>query len=207
MLKIYGRASSINVRKVLWVADEIGIPFTREDWGRGFRATTEPEFLKINHFAVVPVIDDDGFILRESNTITRYLAAKHGRTDLLPTDVKARATLESWMDWGQTDLYVGARAPFLGLIVKAPAFSDPKLIEAGVAEWTRQMELLDNYLAGHGPYLMGSNFTLADVPAGLVVNRWYSIPFEKPELKAVNAYYERLSERPAYRAHGRNGTP
>jgi len=207
MLKIFGRANSINVRKVLWTADEIGIPYTREDWGRGFRPTNDPEFLKINPFGVVPAIDDDGFILRESHAISRYLATKHGRTDLYPTDPKQRAQVDAWMDWGQTDLYQGIRAPFLGLVVKMPAFQDQKLIDAGIAEWTRQMQLLEDYLAGHGPFLMGDNFTLADVPVGLVVNRWFSIPIDKPELKAVSAYYDRLAERPAYRQHGRNGTP
>jgi len=207
MLKIYGRTNSINVRKVLWTVDEIGVAYTREDWGRGFRPTTEPAFLKLNPFAVVPVIDDDGFVLRESHAISRYLAAKHGRTDLYPTDLAQRAQVEAWMDWGQTDLAQGVRAPFLGLMVKMPAYQDPKQIEAGIADWTRQMQMLETYLAGHGPYLMGASFTLADIPAGLVVNRWFSIPFDKPELKAVSAYYDRLSERPAYRQHGRNGTP
>ena len=111
------------------------------------------------------------------------------------------------MDWGQTDLYQGIRAPFLGLIVKQPAYQDPKLIESGINEWSNQMKLLDKHLAANGPYLMGDSFTLADVPAGLVVNRWFSIPFDKPDLKAVAAYYDRLGERPAYRAHGRNGSP
>lgn len=207
MLKIYGRTNSINVRKVLWTVDEIGLAYTREDWGRGFRPTTEPEFLKLNPFAVVPVIDDDGFVLRESHAISRYLAAKHGRTDLYPSDLGQRAQVEAWMDWGQTDLASGVTAPFLGLVVKMPAFQEPKLIEFGIAAWTRQMQMLEAYLAGHGPFLMGENFTLADIPAGLVVNRWFSIPFDKPELKAVSAYYDRLSERPAYRQHGRNGMP
>src|SRR5690554_1086201 len=207
MLAIYGRANSINVRKVLWTVEEIGLPYTREDWGRGFRPTSDPEFLKLNPFAVVPVIDDDGFVLRESHTISRYLAAKHGRTDLYPNDPKQRAQVEAWMDWGQTDLYQGIRAPFLGMVVKLPAFQDQKLIDSGIAEWTRQMQMLDGCLAKGGPYLMGGSFTLADIPVGLVVNRWFSVPFDKPELKAVSAYYEKLSERPAYRQHGRNGTP
>lgn len=207
MLKIYGRTNSINVRKVLWTVDEIGLAYTREDWGRGFRPTTEPEFLKLNPFAVVPVVDDDGFVLRESHAISRYLAAKHGRTDLYPADLGPRAQVEAWMDWGQTDLASGVTAPFLGLVVKMPAFQEPKLIEFGIAAWTRQMQMLEAYLAGHGPFLMGESFTLADIPAGLVVNRWFSIPFDKPELKAVSAYYDRLSERPAYRQHGRNGMP
>lgn len=207
MLKIYGRANSINVRKVLWTAEEIGVPYTREDWGRGFRPTTDPEFLKINPFGVVPAIDDDGFLLRESNTICRYLATKHGRVDLYPTDLKQRAQVEAWMDWGQTDLYLGMRGPFLGLVAKQPAFQDQKLIEAGVADLTRQMQLLDAHLAKNGPFLMGDNFTLADIPAGLVVNRWFCMPIDRPELKAVSAYYDRLAGRPAYRLHGRNGTP
>lgn len=207
MLKIYGRANSICVRKVLWTIDEIGLPYTREDWGRGFRPTTEPEFAKLNPFGVVPVIDDEGTVLRESHAICRYLASKHGRTDLLPTDIAQRARVEGWMDWAQTDLASGMRAPFLGLIVKMPAFSDPKLIQDGVAEWTKQMTTLNASLAANGPYLTGNNFTLADVPAGIAVNRWFSIPFEKPELKAVSAYYDLLAERPAYKTHGRNGTP
>lgn len=207
MLKIYGRANSINVRKVLWMCGELGLPFSREDWGRGYRPTNEPEFQRVSKFGVVPVIDDGGFILRESNTIVRYLAAKHGRTDLYPTDLESRVTAEAWMDWAISDLYQGVRGVFLGLVVKMPSHQDPKAIAASGIEWNRQMKLLDDQLAAHGPYLMGDGFTVADIPAGLIVNRWMSIGFEKPSLPAVSAYYERLSERAAYREHGRNGTP
>jgi glutathione S-transferase len=207
MLKIYGRANSINVRKVLWVADEIGLPYTREDWGRGYRPTSDPEFLKLNSMGVIPVIDDDGFILRESNAIIRYLAAKHGRTDLYPADLRARASVEAWMDWASTDLYNGVRPVFLGLQVKMPGFQDAKLIEASINDWTKQMTLLDRQLADHGPFLMGQRFTLADVPVGLIVNRWFGIDFKKPQLAAIVTYYDKLAERPPYRAHGRNGIP
>jgi glutathione S-transferase len=207
MLKIYGRANSINVRKVLWICDEIGLPFEREDWGRGYRSTDDPAFLRLNPFAVVPVIDDDGFLLRESNTITRYLATKHGRDDLYPRDTKARADVETWMDWAATDLALGIRPVFMGLHVKVPAYSDPKIIEAGIAEWTRQMRALDAHLSAGGPFVAGKAFTLGDIPVGLGVNRWFTVPFDKPELKGVAAYYEALSERPSYRKHGRNGSP
>lgn len=207
MLKIYGRANSINVRKVLWIADEIGLPFEREDWGRGFRPTAEAEFARLSRFGVVPVIDDDGFVLRESNTILRYLAAKHGRHDLYPTELKERARIEAWMDWAATDLYAGVRPVFLGLSVKLPDFAKPELIEPARREWVRQMHLLEHELAGSGPFLMGGSFTIADIPVGLTVNRWYGIEFEKPALPNVAAYYERLSERAGFRRHGRNGTP
>lgn len=206
MLKIYGRANSINVRKVLWMCDEIGVPFEREDWGRGYRSTDDPMFQRISRFGVVPVIDDGGFIVRESNTIVRYLATKHGRVDLYPADLEARTTAEMWMDWASTDLYSGLRPVFLGLQVKMPAYADPKLIDSGIAEWSRQMRLLDAHLST-APYVGGENFTIGDIPVGLAVNRWFSIDFAKPELKAASAYYDRLAQRPAYRKHGRNGTP
>jgi glutathione S-transferase len=206
VLKIYGRANSINVRKVLWMCDEIGQPFEREDWGRGFRPTSEPEFTKVSAFGVVPVIDDDGFILRESNTIVRYLADKHGRADLYPIDLKERARVEQWMDWAFTDLYQGVRPVFLGLVVKMAGITHQAILEAA-QDWGRQMRLLDDHLARSGPYVAGEHFTVGDIPVGLIVNRWFSIPMDRPKLAAVATYYDRLGERAAYRAHGRNGTP
>ncbi len=208
MLKIYGRANSINVRKVLWLCGEVGQTFEREDWGRGFRPTSEPGFTKVSTFGVVPVIDDEGFILRESNTIVRYLASKHKRNDLYPTDLKSRALAEQWMDWAATDIYSAIRPVFLGLQVKMAPFKDDMAgIEAGQKEWGRQMGLLNDHLAKNGPYVTGTNFTVGDISVGLIVNRWFGIPFSKPELKAVSAYYELLTERAPYREHGRNGTP
>lgn len=208
MLRIYGRANSINVRKVLWMADEVGQTYEREDWGRGYRATDEPEFRKVSAFGVVPVVEDDGFVLRESNTIVRYLATKYARADLYPAEAKARANVEQWMDWASTDLYWGgARAVFLGVVVKTPAFLAPGVIEAGIADWSKQMRLLEGQLAAQGPFAAGAEFSIGDIPVGLVVNRWFSIPFDKPALPAVAAYYDRLAERTAYRTHGRNGTP
>ncbi len=208
MLKIYGRANSINVRKVLWMCGELGLGFSREDWGRGYKPTSEAGFQKVSAFGVVPVIDDDGFILRESNTIVRYLANKHQRGDLYPTDIQGRAIVEQWMDWANTDIYTAVRPVFLGLQVKmAPFKDDAEGIASGVKEWTRQMQLLDEHLASRGGHVAGAAFSIADIPVGLIVNRWYGIAFDKPQLPHVSAYYDRLSERPAYREHGRNGTP
>src|SRR5215510_11173967 len=123
MLKVYGRANSINVRKVLWMLGELNLPYEREDWGRGFRPTADPAFRAINPVGVVPVIDDGSFRLRESNTIVRYLAEKHGRADLYPRELQPRAIVESWMDWASTELYLGMRTVFHALVVKNPAFA------------------------------------------------------------------------------------
>lgn len=207
MLKIYGRANSINVRKVLWLADELGLAYTREDWGRGFRPVDDPIFKALNPMQAIPVIDDDGFVLRESHVILRYLADKQKRADLYPVDPRTRYGVDAWLDWAGSDLYWGVRPVFLGLHIKQGPMADPGAITAGAKEWTYRMKLLDAHLAASGPFLMGEQFTIADIPVGLVVNRWFGIDFDKPPLPAVTTYYERLSERPAFMMHGRNGTP
>lgn len=207
-MRIYGRANSINVRKVLWMCEEVGEPFEREDWGRGYRPTEDDEFRKVSNFGVVPVVDDGGFVLRESNTIVRYLASKHARADLYPTDIKARAHVEQWMDWAATDIYQAIRPVFLGLQVKmAPFKDDAKGIAQGIADWGRHMQRLEDHLQASGPYLTGATFTVADIPVGLNVNRWFVTTFEKPRLDAVTRYYEVLAERKGFKLHGRNGLP
>lgn len=206
-MKIYGRANSINVRKVLWAAEEIGLAYQREDWGRGHRPLSDPEFVSHSIFQAIPVVAVDGVELRESQAIVRYLAARHGRVDLYPLDLVERARCEAWMDWAATDLYEDCRPVFHGLVVRNPDYTDPKAIAGAVARWSKRMAMLEQALAEGGPYLMGNAFTIADIPAGLVVNRWFSVTFDKPEFAAVAAYYDRLAERPAYRRHGRNGTP
>lgn len=207
MLKIYGRANSINVRKVLWLADELGLAYIREDWGRGFRNLDDPAFKAVSPMQAIPVVDDDGMILRESHVILRYLADKAKRADLYPTDLQTRANVDTWLDWAGTDLYWGVRLVFMGLVVKQGHMADPAATGIGIKEATYRMKLLDGFLAANGPFLAGDTFTIADIPTGLIVNRWFSIDFEKPPLPAVTTYYERLSARPAFMMHGRNGTP
>ena len=207
MLTVYGRANSINVRKVLWMLDEVGEPYQRQDWGRGFRPTSDPDFQARSIFGVVPVIEDNGFGLRESHTIVRYLATKHARADLYPIELKARATTEAWMDWGQTDLYAAARPVFHAMIVQAKDPASAIAPADGVAAWAQQMARLEKVLASGGPFLTGPAFTIADIPVGMVVNRWFTLRFDKPAFPAIAAYYDRLAERAAYRTHGRNGVP
>jgi len=207
MLKIYGRPNSLNVRKVLWLCEEIGVPYERTDWGRDFRPTTEPEFMELSIFGVVPVVDDDGFIIRESNTILRYLCTKHSRSDLYPADLKRRAVVEQWMDYGNTDLGSGMRPVFQGKVLGIKPHSIPEVIAWGAADWNKQMTRLDAHLQSGTQFLAGSEFTLADIPAGLMVHRWMAIDFEKPALSALEDYYRRLGQRPGFAKHGCNGMP
>ena len=207
MLTILGKSSSINVRKVLWTCAELGIPYVLAQYGSGFLSTATPEFLRMNPNGMVPVIVDDGRSLWESNTICRYLAAKHGREDWLPVDPMARAQVEKWMDWQATELNNSWRYAFMALVRNSPAHAAPAAIAASTAEWNRLMAMLDAQLAATDAYVCGATPTLADIVLGLSVNRWLSAPMERPALSAVSAYFERLSERPGFLAHGRNGLP
>jgi len=207
MLRILGKASSINVRKVLWTCAELNLPFEREDWGSGFQSTLTPQFLALNPCAMVPVIQDDDFTLWESNSIIRYLASRYGGEQLYPSEARARARVDQWIDWQASELNKSWSYAFLSLVRKSPAHQDSVALAAGCREWARYMEILDRQLQKTGAYVSGEQFSLADIPIGLSVNRWFETPLEHPHLPAVSAYYERLSQHPAYRLHGRNGTP
>lgn len=207
MLNILGKSSSINVRKVLWLCTELDLPFQQEEWGSGSLSVETPEFRALNPNAMVPVIRDGDFVLWESNAICRYLAAKHQRHDLLPLEPALRAIVEQWMDWQATELNNSWRYAFMALVRKSPAHTDPNAIAAGITAWNRHMAILEAQLSRTGAYVTGKTFTLADVVLGLSANRWFMAPIPRPALPAINAYYERLSERPGYRLHGRNGIP
>jgi glutathione S-transferase len=207
MLELLGRSTSINVRKVLWTCAELDLPCQHAEWGAGTLTLRDPAFLALNPNGLVPVIRDGDFVLWESNTICRYLAAKAVRTDLLPAEPAARARVEQWMDWQATELNTAWRYAFMGLVRKNPAFVDPALIDASLQSWNRHMALLDAALRGSGAFVSGDGFTLADVVLGLATHRWFMTPMARPDLPAVQAYYDRLNERPGYRAHGRNGVP
>lgn len=199
MLKILGKSTSINVRKVLWTCAEIGLPYEH--------AAHDDSLLVLNPNRLVPVIVDEGQTLWESNTICRYLAGKHSRADLLPTEPMARAQVEKWMDWQATELNNAWRYAFMALVRHSQAHADPAAVAASAAEWNRLMTLLDAQLAASGAYITGDQFTLADIVLGLSLNRWLSTPIERPALPAVQAWSDRLTLRPAYRQHGANGVP
>ncbi|MGN6317749.1 glutathione S-transferase family protein [Trinickia sp.] len=207
MLKILGKASSINVRKVLWVCAELHIPFEREDWGSGFRSTDTAEFLSLNPNGLVPVIKDGDFVLWESNSIIRYLVSRYGGEALYPTAPLERARIDQWMDWQATDLNRSWSYAFLGLVRKSPSHQAQDDIAASLASWARHMRILENRLEATGGFVAGNQFSLADVPIGLSVNRWFSTPFDHPHLPAVTEYFDRLADRPGFAVYCKNGTP
>jgi glutathione S-transferase len=207
MLQILGKSTSINVRKVLWLCQELELPCELQQWGAGHRSTDTPEFRGLNPNALVPVIKDGSFVLWESNAICRYLAAAQAQAGLLPVNLQERAIVEQWMDWQATELNNSWRYAFMSLVRRSAAHTDPQAVAAGVSNWNRHMAMLDQQLQVTGAFVTGARFTLADIVLGLATNRWFMTPMERPALPAVTDYYERLSQRPAFLAHGRNGVP
>jgi glutathione S-transferase len=207
VLQLLGKATSINVRKVLWTCAELGLPVQREDWGSGLRDTQVPQFLALNPNGLVPVLVDGDVVLWESNTICRYLAGREGREDLLPTAPPARARVEQWMDWQATELNSAWRFAFMALVRQSPQHQDPQALQASVAAWNRLMTLLDRQLERSTAFVTGPAFTLADIVLGLSGNRWLMTPMDRPALPSVQAWFQRLNEREGFRLHGHNGTP
>jgi len=205
MLKVLGKASSINVRKVLWACAELQIPFEREDWGDGFRSTQTPEFLALNPNGLVPVIRDGDFVLWESNTIIRYLAMRYNGAWLYPANPLARVRVDQWMDWQATDLNRSWSYAFLGLVRESPAHQNAAEIDASLKSWTKHMRILNGQLEATRAFIAGSQFSLADVPIALSINRWLCTPFEHPHFPAVAEYFERLAARPAFALYCNNG--
>ena len=194
VLKVLGRVTSINVRKVLWALDELGLDYEREDWGLPLRDPRDPAFLALNPNAQVPVLLEDGFALWESNAILIHLALREGR--LLPVETRARGLALQWLGWQAAELNPPWGYAVNGLIRKTPGYDDPEKIAASMAKWGEKMAILEAQMAGR-TFVAGEEFGIADIALGLSVHRWMSIPAEKPALPAVKDYYERLMSREA----------
>ncbi len=200
MLKIWGRKTSSNVQKVLWCCGELGLAFERVDLGGPFGGNREPEYLALNPNGLVPTIEDDGFVLWESNSIVRYLAAKHGSGGLWPTEPRRRADTDRWMDWQATTVGPLMVAVFQGLVRTPPEERDAAKIEATRKIWAASWSILDAHLADED-YVAGGTFSVADIALGIMAYRWFTLEIEREEFAHLAAWYQRLCERPPFREH------
>jgi glutathione S-transferase len=200
MLKIWGRRNSINVQKAMWIIAELGLAHERVDAGMQYGAVNEPWYRAMNPNGRVPTIDDDGFILWESNAVVRYLAAKHGAGTWYPADLQMRASAERWMDWCTSTMSPVMTPLFWGLIRTPAEKRDPRALGEHAKNMEALAVILDAQLARR-PYLAGERICMGDIPLGCFIHRWYAMPVERAELPHLKAWYARLAERPAFREH------
>jgi len=200
MLKIWGRTNSVNVKKVLWCAEELEIAYERHDAGMQFGVVNEPWYRKMNPNGLVPTIEDDGVILWESNAIVRYLAARYGSGTLSPADPGVRAACDKWMDWTTSTLAGPYRDVFWGLVRTTPEKRDAVRIEAACRKGNELLAIADAALDAK-QFLGGDRLSIGDIPLGCFAYAWYEMPIERPAWINLDAWYRRLCERPAYRKH------
>lgn len=201
MIKILGRATSLNVQYVMWAIAELGLAHEREDVGGAFGGNATPEYLAMNPNGLVPVVIVDGQPLWESAAIVRYLACAHGDERFWPRDPLVRATLDMWAEWIKTTF----APPLLTGIFRQQVFlpserRDPAAVKAAESSLKDLVPMLDARLADT-PYLGGEEPCFADIMVGAPLFRYYTLEFDRAKTPYLDAYYQRLTTRPAYAEH------
>ncbi len=198
MLKIWGRKNSSNVRKALWIAEEVGVAYESLNAGGAFGINDQPEYLAKNPNGVVPMIEDGDFVLWESNAIVRYLAAQYAPdSPLYPSDPQVRASADKWMDWTTSSFAGPFRTVFWGVLRTPADQQDWVQINGAIKTVQQLLVIVDQALASH-PYLSGDEFGMGDIPLGSFIYAWFEMPIERPAMPHLKAWYERLKQRPAY---------
>jgi glutathione S-transferase len=198
MLRIWGRDNSVNVQKALWCCEEMEVPYERVDAGGSFGVVNTQQYRNLNPNGLVPTIEDDGFVLWESNAIVRYLAAKHSAGKLWPEDLKVRAEADRWMDWQNNTFWPAFRPLFWNLVRTPGDQRDASAMEESRLKTVEILGYLDAHLRNRS-YIAGDALTMGDIPLGCAIWRWVSLPVERPELANVQRWFELLGTRPAYR--------
>lgn len=201
MRQLLGRANSSNVMKVIWLLEELELPYERSDAGGPYGRTNAPDYRAMNPTGRVPTLVEDGWALWESNAILRYLCIAYAPGNpIWPEDHRARAGVDRWMDWQQASLNRPQSVVFQGLVRTPPERQDMAAIKAAAVELAEYWSLLDRAMTGRD-YVAGPGLTLADMALGVHVHRWFAFDLERPTTPHLRAWYERLLERPAYAAH------
>lgn len=202
MLTIWGRKTSSNVQAVMWCIGELGLPWTRHDIGHRFGGTDTEGFIAMNPNRTVPVLQDGkNPPLWESACILRYLANRYADGPFWPEDLIARTEVDRWAEWSKINVALGFTGPVFWRVVRTPeAERDPKAITAAVSALEDRLRIAEDQLGRHD-WLAGPDFSLADIQFGHVLFRYYDIDIRRADLPRLAAYYQRLTERPAYREH------
>ena len=195
-LKIWGRMSSINVKKVVWAAQELGPDFVRHEAGGVHGVVKTPAYMALNPNSQIPVMQDGDYVLWESNVITRYLCAKYSLGNFYPSDLQERFDAERWMEWQQTMTNPASRNGFWHLIRLPVEQRDMALVAQSNAAVEPLMAVLDAHLATRS-YLVGERFTMADIPLGCEVQRWFGLPQAREKRPHIERWFASLLARPA----------
>ncbi|MDG0025679.1 glutathione S-transferase family protein [Trinickia sp. Y13] len=202
MLKIWGRANSVNVQKVLWCCDELGLPFERIDAGLQFGRVNDPDYRELNPNGQVPTLVDGAFVLWESNAIVRYLAMQYGASSALyPSEPKLRASIDRWLDWSLSTLAPAERPVFMTLVRTPAQDRDMIALASNLKTLVVRWKVLDAHLQGRF-HIEGDRFTLADIVLGAFAKRWFGVEgIDRPPMPSLERWYQRLTQRAPFKKY------
>ncbi len=199
-MKMWGRNTSSNVQKAMWAVGELKLPCERIDVGGAFGQTKDPFYLAMNPNSLVPTLEeDDGFTLWESNSVVRYLSARHGGM-LEPKDAKTRAKANQWMDWQLSVIGPAITPVFWGLIRTTPEKRDQAAIDAGKVKTTAAAQIMDEQL-GKTAFMAGDAFSYGDIPVGVMIRRYMELVPERPKMANLERWFGDIAARPAFQEH------
>ena len=200
MLTIWGRATSLNVQSVMWTVAELGLPHRRIDWGGRFGGNDDVDYRAMNPNGLVPTVKDGDVVVWESPAIVRYLGARYGRGTFWPEDPAVRAPLDMWAEWAKSTLYPQIGRIFGQLVRTRESQRDMREVAGASEALITTLPMLEARI-GDGPWLCGQHICFADVMLGHLLYRYMTLDFAKAPTPAIDAWYERLTGRPAYRDH------
>ncbi|MXN65946.1 glutathione S-transferase [Stappia sp. GBMRC 2046] len=202
MLTIWGRKTSSNVQAAMWCVAELGLPFTRHDVGHKYGGNDTPEFLTMNPNGTVPVLQDgDGEPIWETGAILRHLANRYAPAPFWPSELEARTQIDKWTEWAKINIAAGFTVPIFWQVVRtAPKDRNEAAIKRGIDALGKKLDIAEARLASHA-FLAGDDFTLADIQFAHVLFRYFDIEIDRPQHPSLRRYYDRMTERPAFREH------
>jgi glutathione S-transferase len=194
-VKIFGIARTRAFRP-LWTAMELGIDYEHIPVEIGSHGAQQPEFLKINPNGRLPAIDDDGFVLFESLAITMYLAKKHSNGRLYPGTLEGEARTWQWSLWAVNEVDRGVNIWSLHAIRLPPEERDAGKRAEALQVIEKPFRVLDAAVS-RAPYLIGSDFTVADLNVAAVISR--AVEMDLSAVPHLKAWLTRCLDRPAAR--------
>lgn len=201
MRRLYGRATSSNVQSVMWCLAELGLDVTRIDIGEGFGGLDTPEFRAMNPNGTIPVLQEGALTLFESAAIIRHLARVHGGASFWPKDPAKRAYVDQWAEWAKQNVANKFTGPVFWRVVRTPKpLRDPDAIQAALDRLTWSLRIAEGQLQNHA-YLAGDTLTPGDIHMGHVLYRYFDIDIERAQLPNLRDYFDRLTQRPAFKDH------
>ena len=197
MIQLYGRRNSINVQKVSWALCELNLEFKWHDEQGKFGKVDVENYEKINPQLIVPTLDHNGSIIKQSNAIVRYLYRKYTDVYEISKDEDI-AIAESWMEFQTTDLQLNMTPIFWGLVRNPPEDRDQELIDKNIILLNKKFEIFDKFLEDH-EYILNNKFCMSDIIMGAASYRYLSLPIERPNLLNLKSWYDKISNRDCFK--------